>query len=184
MNTLKNCLIYKYFIFFSGILVLHTLLPNKSLIHCDIKPGNILLDQCLLPKIGDFGLAREGPKDNSYVEVAHVCGTRAYLPPEFVTFRRLSKHVDTYSFGVVLLEMFTGLRSIENKNYLTSNIKILLQNHKIEDLIDKRIEMSAEEKILCKTSIALGIECIKEDPLERPNMEDVVKTLNRFATVD
>uniref|UniRef100_A0A1I8P9Z3 non-specific serine/threonine protein kinase n=1 Tax=Stomoxys calcitrans TaxID=35570 RepID=A0A1I8P9Z3_STOCA len=167
-----------------GIFFLHTLLPNKSLIHCDIKPGNILLDQCLQPKIGDFGLAREGPKDNSYIEVAHVCGTRAYLPPEFVNLRRLSKHVDTYSFGVVLLEMFTGLRSIENKNLLTNNIKILLQKKTTEDLVDPRIELTPEEKNLCKICIDLAIQCIKDDPLQRPNMEDVVTTLNSYATDD
>ncbi|XP_005190935.1 serine/threonine-protein kinase pelle [Musca domestica] len=168
-----------------GILFLHTLLPNISLIHCDIKPGNILLDQCLQPKIGDFGLAREGPQDNSYIEVAHVYGTRGYLPPEFADLRRLSKHVDTYSFGVVLLEMFTGLPSVvDNKNFLRDYIKVLLQSKTIEDLIDKRIKLKPEERSLCKMGIELGLECIRDDPLKRPNMEDLVKIFNRYATVD
>ncbi|XP_073819525.1 serine/threonine-protein kinase pelle [Musca autumnalis] len=166
-----------------GILFLHTLLPNKSLIHCDIKPGNILLDQCLQPKIGDFGLAREGPRDNSYIKVSHVYGTKGYLPPEFANLHRLSKHVDTFSFGVVLLEMFTGLPSArDNKNFLKDYIKVLLQTRTIEDLIVKGIALKPEDKSLCIMGIELGLECIKDDPLERPNMEDLVRIFNSKAT--
>ncbi|XP_061392466.1 serine/threonine-protein kinase pelle [Musca vetustissima] len=168
-----------------GLLFLHTLLKDKSLIHCDIKPGNILLDQCLQPKIGDFGLAREGPGDDSYITVDHVYGTRGYLPPEFADLRRLSKHVDTFSFGVVLLEMFTGLPSVvDNKKFLKDYIKLQQKTKTIEQLMDKRAELSDEEKLLCRIGIEWGLECIRDDPLQRPNMEVLVKVFNSYAAVD
>ena len=60
------------------------------------------MDNCLEPKIGDFGLAREGPTANyTHVKVSRVHGTRPYLPDEFLRGKKFSTKVDTYSFGVV-----------------------------------------------------------------------------------
>lgn len=56
-----------------------------------------------MPKIGDFGLAREGPASNdTHVEVSKVCGTKPYLPKDYRESKHLSDKVDTYSFGVVM----------------------------------------------------------------------------------
>lgn len=90
-----------------GLQFLHTF-KEKPLIHGDIKPANILLDLNDHPKIGDFGLAREGPNTlKSSVEISRVYGTRPYLPVDFLCTRKLSANVDTFSFGVVLYELAT-----------------------------------------------------------------------------
>ena len=69
--------------------------------------ANILLDPYLVPKIGDFGLAREGPlQQYTHVKVSKVHGTRPYLPDEFLRAKKFSTKVDTYSFGVVNLFTF------------------------------------------------------------------------------
>lgn len=105
-----------------GLQYLHTF-KEKPLIHGDIKPANILLDPCYQPKIGDFGLAREGL--NSAMEVSRVYGTKPYLPIEFLSYRSLSTKVDTYSFGVVLYELVTGLRAHDKTRkhqFLTKHI--------------------------------------------------------------
>uniref|UniRef100_A0A1A9WJS4 non-specific serine/threonine protein kinase n=1 Tax=Glossina brevipalpis TaxID=37001 RepID=A0A1A9WJS4_9MUSC len=156
-----------------GINFLHTF-RNKPLIHGDIKPANVLLDQCLQPKIGDFGLAREGPNDiKSVVEVTQVFGTRPYLPPEFLNSRKLSTKVDTYSFGVVLLEVFTGMRVYDNNRpqpLLTKHI--MSQSCKMEELLDKRVPLLPGQEEICKRSIELSLKCIAKNPQDRPEMEE------------
>ncbi|CAM4705565.1 unnamed protein product [Caretta caretta] len=93
---------------------------TPSLIHGDIKSSNILLDQVLRPRLGDFGLARagrgragSGGLSASLGRTHTVRGTLAYLPPEYVQSGALSPAIDTYSYGVVLLETLTGRRALE-----------------------------------------------------------------------
>ncbi|KAK9297160.1 hypothetical protein QLX08_009033 [Tetragonisca angustula] len=80
-----------------GLQYLHTV-GEKPLIHGDIKSANILLDKNLEPRIGDFGLAREGLERDS-MKVSKIHGTRPYLPEEFLHGRKLSTKIDTYSYG-------------------------------------------------------------------------------------
>ncbi|PIO41082.1 hypothetical protein AB205_0151880 [Aquarana catesbeiana] len=88
-----------------GIQFLHTCQP--SIIHGDIKSSNILLDQALVPKIGDFGLSRfsrytcDAGKSRTLARTSTVRGTLAYLPDEYVKMGKLTFELDTYSFGVV-----------------------------------------------------------------------------------
>lgn len=100
-------------LFNRGLQFLHTF-NVRPLIHGDIKPANILLDSCSQPKIGDFGLAREGSVENDKM-VSRVYGTKPYLPWEFLSYRQLSTKVDTFSFGIVLLELATGLPAYNRK---------------------------------------------------------------------
>ncbi|KAM9113492.1 interleukin-1 receptor-associated kinase 1 isoform 4-T4 [Pangshura tecta] len=93
---------------------------TPSLIHGDVKSSNILLDEVLRPRLGDFGLARavrgqaaSGGLSASLGRTQTVRGTLAYLPPEYVRSGALSPSIDTYSYGVVLLETLTGRRALE-----------------------------------------------------------------------
>uniref|UniRef100_A0A8C8VIG7 Interleukin 1 receptor associated kinase 1 n=1 Tax=Pelusios castaneus TaxID=367368 RepID=A0A8C8VIG7_9SAUR len=93
---------------------------KPSLIHGDVKSSNILLDAALRPRLGDFGLARAGwgrgssrGLSASLGRTHTVRGTLAYLPPEYVQSGLLSPAIDTYSYGVVLLETLTGRRALE-----------------------------------------------------------------------
>lgn len=102
-----------------GIQFLHTCQP--SIIHGDIKSSNILLDQALVPKIGDFGLSRfsrytcDAGKSRTLARTSTVRGTLAYLPDEYVKMGKLTFELDTYSFGVVLLEILTGQKAVDNE---------------------------------------------------------------------
>ncbi|XP_032187426.1 interleukin-1 receptor-associated kinase 1 isoform X4 [Mustela erminea] len=92
---------------------------SPSLIHGDIKSSNVLLDERLMPKLGDFGLARlsrfagASPGQSSTVaRTQTVRGTLAYLPEDYVKTGRLAVDTDTFSFGVVVLETLAGQRAV------------------------------------------------------------------------
>ncbi|KAK9753166.1 Protein tyrosine and serine/threonine kinase [Popillia japonica] len=124
-----------------GLQYLHTI-GEKPLIHGDIKSANILLDHNDVPRIGDFGLAREGPQsDFTHVTVSRIHGTRPYLPDEFLRGGKLSTKVDTYSFGVVLFELATGLRAYsERRKYKFLKDHVVLHEGDITELMEKKIE--------------------------------------------
>ncbi|XP_064430811.1 interleukin-1 receptor-associated kinase 1 isoform X3 [Mirounga angustirostris] len=92
---------------------------SPSLIHGDVKSSNVLLDERLMPKLGDFGLARlsrfagASPGQSSTVaRTRTVRGTLAYLPEDYVKTGRLAVDTDTFSFGVVVLETLAGQRAV------------------------------------------------------------------------
>jgi serine/threonine protein kinase len=94
-----------------GIAYFHEQCRNR-IIHCDIKPENILLDENFCPKVSDFGLAKLMARDHSQV-VTMVRGTRGYLAPEWVSNRPITVKADVYSYGMLLLEIIGGRRNLD-----------------------------------------------------------------------
>ncbi|KAM4697204.1 interleukin-1 receptor-associated kinase 1 [Rhinophrynus dorsalis] len=143
-----------------GLQFLHTCQP--SVIHGDIKSSNILLDQALNPKLGDFGLARFSRytsnvgKSRTLAKTSTVRGTLAYLPEEYVKMGKLTFELDTYSFGVVLLENLTGRKAIQSNGQ--SHTKYL------KDLV-KEEESKEEDDISCVKGASVGASA--EDKISR-----------------
>lgn len=170
-----------------GLQYLHTYIKGKPLIHGDIKPANILLDPCGVPKIGDFGLVREGSVEST--EVSSVYGTRPYLPIEFLVKKALSTKIDTYSFGVVLFELYTGLRAHDRNRgkekaelaFLAKHMWFSFNNNKpMFEFLDKNLEKNYPQTV-CPTVytkiIKIGLMCTKDNAESRPEMEKVYKEL-------
>ncbi|XP_068818282.1 interleukin-1 receptor-associated kinase 1 isoform X1 [Capricornis sumatraensis] len=107
---------------------------SPSLIHGDVKSSNVLLDERLMPKLGDFGLARlsrftgaNPGQSSSVARTRTVRGTLAYLPEEYVKTGRLAVDTDTFSFGVVLLETLAGQRAVRMHGAQPKYLKDLVE---------------------------------------------------------
>lgn len=164
-----------------GLQYLHTSY-EKPLIHGDIKPANILLDKCCEPKIGDFGLVREGSSES--VEISIICGTAPYLPQDYIRGHRLSTKIDTFSYGVVLFELLTGLRAYDKERDQPLLVKYI---HSIcNDPQSKKAVMDKALQILdniLNTYLELfnvAILCTTEDTSSRPEMISVFKELEEI----
>ncbi|XP_058172503.1 serine/threonine-protein kinase pelle-like [Anopheles ziemanni] len=166
-----------------GLQYLHTFC-EKPFIHGDIKPGNILLNEFKQPRIGDFGLTRQGARQDTSMVVSRVYGTRPYIPREFYDRKELSTKVDTYSFGVVLYEIGTGLRAWDErrtdkhlKDYIARAVHA---NVHVSELMDKSLpDTDADGLRFCYNMLMAGHLCTADDPKQRPDMVAVMWHLEK-----
>lgn len=126
-----------------GIAYLHTY-PEGSIIHRDIKSANILIDKDLTAKIGDFTLVRQNSSTETTQATQNIIGTSVYMPPE--AFRGdISVKFDTFSFGVVLLELLTGLKPFNE------DLQEDLLTYISDNLPDKGDGQDSREKFIVET---------------------------------
>ncbi|XP_057869085.2 G-type lectin S-receptor-like serine/threonine-protein kinase At2g19130 [Cryptomeria japonica] len=162
-----------------GLVYLHEECRDR-IIHCDIKPENILLDGDFSPKIADFGLAKLVGRDFSRV-LTTTRGTRGYLAPEWISGLPITPKVDVYSFGMTLLEIISGRRNLDlkvqkSRFYFPTWASSQIQKGDIIDLLDARIASEAYIEEVRRAAVVAGL-CIQDDENERPSMSEVVKIL-------
>ncbi|XP_074361414.1 rust resistance kinase Lr10-like [Apium graveolens] len=152
-----------------------------QILHFDIKPHNILLDQNFNPKIFDFGLAKLRATDDSIVTMTAARGTLGYMAPElfYKNIGGVSNNADVYSFGMLLMEM-AGQR--KNLKPLVDQMSQIYYPSWIYDKISegKEIEMedsTEDERKLAKKMIIVAMWCIQMKPSERPSMNKVIEML-------
>ncbi|TKY68988.1 putative receptor protein kinase ZmPK1 [Spatholobus suberectus] len=169
------------------------------ILHCDIKPQNILLDSDYQPKVANFGLSkllnRNNPNNSSF---SRIRGTRGYMAPEWVFNLSITSKVDVYSYGIVVLEMITGrspttgmqitkfeaesphherlVTWVREKRKTGSEVGSSWVDQIVDAALGSNYDMN-EMEILA----TVALECVEEEKNARPSMSQVVEKLQSQA---
>ncbi|XP_078174998.1 PTI1-like tyrosine-protein kinase At3g15890 isoform X2 [Carex rostrata] len=163
---------------------------QPRIIHRDIKAANILLENSFEAKVADFGLAKFFPDGETHVCATQFVGTRGYLAPE-IAMGEIREKSDTYSYGVVLLELITGKRPLVHTDSSTECLAdwvwpLLLKalaDDNYNKIVDPRLatDYNLEEM---KLMVTCAFACVRRSPQARPPMSQVVLVLEGIATAD
>ncbi|XBI12294.1 hypothetical protein VPH35_139184 [Triticum aestivum] len=171
-----------------GLAYLHDSCRDR-VIHCDIKPENILLDASLLPKIADFGMAKLLGRDYSRV-LTTMRGTTGYLAPEWLTGVPITPKVDVFSYGMVLLEIISGRRNSCPTVPSGGNTDVYFPVHAAHKLLEGDVGSLVDHKLhgianLDELEIACKVACwcLQDNELDRPTMGQVVQILQGLVEI-
>ncbi|KAI4337315.1 hypothetical protein L6164_015748 [Bauhinia variegata] len=168
-----------------GLAYLHEDCDSK-IVHCDIKPENVLLDDHFHAKVSDFGLVKLMNREQSHVFTT-LRGTRGYLAPEWITNYAISEKSDVYSYGMLLLEIIGGRKNYDptqssEKSHFPSYAFKMMDEGKLKDILDSKLMIDEHEQRV-QTAVKVALWCIQEDMSLRPSMSKVVQMLEGLCTV-
>ncbi|XP_071735371.1 cysteine-rich receptor-like protein kinase 2 [Rutidosis leptorrhynchoides] len=159
---------------------------HVTIIHRDIKTSNILLDNEFQPKISDFGLIRLLPEDKTHLSTQSAGSLDSgYVAPEYAIHGQLSEKVDTYSFGIVVLEIISGKRC-DDVRHDDQSVNQSLLDHAWNlyesgahlNLMDERLDPSEYAAEDVKKIIEIALMCTQSPVSTRPAMSEVVALLS------
>jgi len=159
---------------------------EQCIVHGDIKPSNIMLDESHGTKLGDFGLARLVDHGAGWQTTKAVLGTAGYIDPEFVNTRRPSTYSDVYSFGIVLLEIICNRPPVvmpkeageeQQPFVLLKWVWGLYGQNATLDAADERLRGDELDELCMERVLVVGLWCAHPDPSERPSIEQAMHVL-------
>jgi len=155
---------------------------NAPIVHMDLKPGNILLDNNMVPKIADFGLSRLFGEEKTWTCTASRDGTLGYMAPEYINRGLITTKSDIFSLGVIIIEIVTGHRDYPDETGISSEefIKRIIRNWR--NSLDKP-QYYASFEIDCRNirkCIQIGLLCVQFDRSKRPTTSQIIKMLHEM----
>ncbi|XP_025012027.1 putative leucine-rich repeat receptor-like serine/threonine-protein kinase At2g24130 isoform X2 [Ricinus communis] len=184
-----------------GMAYLHHHSPVK-VIHCDLKPSNVLLNDDMTALVSDFGIARlistvgggnAGLFENIGNSTANLlCGSIGYIAPEYGFGSNASTKGDVYSFGIVVLEMLTRKRPTDDmfvggldlhkwvRSHYHGRVEQVLDSSLVRASRDQSPEVKKTWEVAVGELIELGLLCTQESPSTRPTMLDAADDLDRL----
>ncbi|MCO5547919.1 hypothetical protein L7F22_001373 [Adiantum nelumboides] len=175
-----------------GLVFLHEQCRN-CIVHLDIKPQNILLDEKFAPKLADFGLSRLINEDQDSA-VSRMRGTPGYMAPECLVLTDATEKSDVYSFGMVLLELVSGRKNVDVSRltvhgdgegwYFPAMAARKLKEGNVLDIIDRSILPLGKEDLEEATRVLrIAFWCIQDNPSLRPTMGNALLMLEGYSKV-
>ncbi|XP_057482466.1 proline-rich receptor-like protein kinase PERK9 [Actinidia eriantha] len=164
---------------------------HPRVIHRDIKSANILLDNNFEARVSDFGLAKLAFDLNSHI-TTRVMGTFGYMAPEYASSGKLTEKSDVFSFGVVLLELITGRKSVDPSQPLGDESLVewarpllnqALDTEEFDGLIDPRLEKNYVDSEMVQM-LEVAAACVRHSAAKRPQMGQVVRAFDSMAVSD
>ncbi|KAL3523095.1 hypothetical protein ACH5RR_015929 [Cinchona calisaya] len=160
---------------------------STPVVHCDLKPSNVLLDETMVAHVSDFGIAKLLSQEDS-ITFTKTLATLGYLAPEYGLEGLVSTKCDVYSFGIMTMEAFT--RTSPNNERFGENLSLKSwvydsMPNGLVDIIDSNLLKASDgyflEKLDCISSIMkVALNCTNESPRERSNIQDVLVTLKKI----
>ncbi|XP_066337456.1 G-type lectin S-receptor-like serine/threonine-protein kinase At1g61370 [Miscanthus floridulus] len=155
---------------------------DGSVIHLDLKPANILLDDNMVPKIADFGLAKLLDDRKTHACATTFMGSRYYMAPEYIWQGVVSRQADIYSLGVIIIEIITGHRvnPLDNVSSCHDFVELAVQKWR------NRLEAAPSETDCkqIKSCLEIGLSCIKVQRNERPTIKQITKMLSTWESTE
>ncbi|XP_038706697.1 probable LRR receptor-like serine/threonine-protein kinase At3g47570 isoform X2 [Tripterygium wilfordii] len=162
---------------------------SEPVIHCDLKPSNILLDQDMVAHVGDFGIAKILAKADNATHT-RTLGTIGYVAPEYGFEGRVSVKGDMYSFGIMMLEIVTGKKPTDEmfigETSLRQWVNASFPNGLL-DVVDCVLKPKGNNTTYIDmvqdtifSLLEMGLECSREIPEERMDVKDIVATLTQI----
>lgn len=158
----------------------------KPVIHCDLKPSNILLDRDMVGHVTDFGITKLVGHEESIVHT-QTLATLGYMAPEYGSEGVVSTACDVYSYGILLMETFTRRRPGDDTFGGELSLRSWIKGHdSVREVVDSKLmvkeeEESCAEKMECVSSILeLAMDCSVESPKYRMNMKNVSAALKKI----
>ncbi|KAK2634930.1 hypothetical protein Ddye_029722, partial [Dipteronia dyeriana] len=175
---------------------------QEPILHCDLKPSNVLLDSDMIARVGDFGLVKFLPEVSNQIKSSsiEVRGTIGYTAPEYGLGSEVSTHEDVYSYGVLLLEMMTrkkptdfmfeGDLTLHNFTRTTLPDRVM----EIEDPVLINEEVAASNRMMSQarnnnkmecviSMVRIGVACTMKSPQERMSITHAISELQSFRNI-